>query len=59
MISIVWYVIVVAYLRFSAGKFHMAEVLLQSAKDQALSETLAEEGQNIWHIIADFKPFDK
>lgn len=41
------------------GKFHMAEILFQSAEDQALSKISAEEGQNIWHILADFKPFDK
>jgi hypothetical protein len=49
----------IIYSQFSLGKFHMAEILLQSAEDQALSETLAEEGQNIWHVIANFKPFDK
>jgi hypothetical protein len=36
----------------------MAEILLQSAQDEALSETLLAEGQNIWHIISDFKPFN-
>lgn len=36
----------------------MVEILLQSAKDEALSETLHAEGQNIWHVISDFKPFN-
>lgn len=40
------------------GKFHMVEILLQSAKDEALSQTLPSDGQNMWHIISDFKPFD-
>lgn len=40
------------------GKFHMVEILLQSAEDEALSEVLHHEGQNIWHVIADFKPFN-
>ncbi|KAL0582203.1 hypothetical protein ABG067_007983, partial [Albugo candida] len=36
----------------------MVEILLQSAKDEALSQTLPTNGQNMWHIIADFKPFN-
>ncbi len=40
------------------GKFHMVEILLQSAKDEALSQTLPTNGQNMWHIISDFKPFN-
>jgi len=36
----------------------MVEILLQSAKDEALSQTLPTNGQNMWHIISDFKPFN-
>ncbi|KAI9485555.1 MAG: ankyrin repeat-containing domain protein [Benjaminiella poitrasii] len=41
------------------GKFHLVEVLLFSANSRALSETLVDQNQNIWHIIANFNPFDR
>ncbi|KAI7902907.1 ankyrin repeat-containing domain protein [Cokeromyces recurvatus] len=40
------------------GKFHMVEVLLYSVDTYALSKTLSDEEQNMWHILASFKPFD-
>lgn len=36
----------------------MVEILLQSAKEEALTQTLPTEGQNMWHILSDFKPFN-
>lgn len=43
--------------KFFVGKFHMVEILLESASDESLSQTLPD-GQKIWHIISDFKPFN-
>ena len=40
------------------GKFHVADILLNSAPTSALSST-TPEGRNLWHIVANFKPFDK
>ncbi|KAI9498385.1 ankyrin repeat-containing domain protein [Zychaea mexicana] len=39
------------------GKFHVADILLNSAPTSTLSAT-TQEGQNLWHIFANFKPFD-
>lgn len=36
----------------------MVEILLQSAEEEALNQTLPTEGQNMWHILSDFKPFN-
>ncbi|CEP17999.1 hypothetical protein [Parasitella parasitica] len=41
------------------GKFQMAELLLNSVDDRTLCETSTGSGQNMWHILADFKPFDR
>lgn len=41
------------------GKFQMVELLMQSANDKILCESSTDSGQNMWHILADFKPFDK
>ncbi|KAI8979262.1 ankyrin repeat-containing domain protein [Mycotypha africana] len=41
------------------GKFHMAETLIQSADRQILSSALIKEKHhNLWHVLANFKPFD-
>ncbi|KAI9264234.1 hypothetical protein BDA99DRAFT_51448 [Phascolomyces articulosus] len=40
------------------GKFHVADILLNSAPASALSGKTAE-GCNLWHILANFKPFNK
>ena len=36
----------------------MVEILLQSAQDKDLSKTLPTDGQNMWHIVSNFKPFN-
>jgi hypothetical protein len=37
----------------------MVELLLDSAEDSKLKETLIADDKNMWHIISDFKPFDR
>ncbi|KAG2201741.1 hypothetical protein INT47_002001, partial [Mucor saturninus] len=39
------------------GKFHMVEILLGSAQDDYLSQELFD-GQNIWHVVSNFRPFN-
>ncbi|KAG0181661.1 hypothetical protein DFQ29_007537 [Apophysomyces sp. BC1021] len=41
------------------GKFHLADILLQSSDDTSLSGTLEPGNQNLWHIISNFVPFDR
>lgn len=37
----------------------MVELLLNSVDELALCESSTASGQNMWHILADFKPFDR
>ncbi|KAL7332977.1 hypothetical protein PS15p_201946 [Mucor circinelloides] len=41
------------------GKFQMVELLLNSVDESVLCECSTESGQNMWHILSDFKPFDR
>ncbi|KAK4515576.1 uncharacterized protein ATC70_010527 [Mucor velutinosus] len=41
------------------GKFQMVELLLNSVDEAALSEFSTKSGQNMWHVLADFNPFDR
>ncbi|KAF7723583.1 hypothetical protein EC973_001824 [Apophysomyces ossiformis] len=41
------------------GKYHLADILLQSADISTLSGVLKPANQNLWHIISDFTPFDR
>lgn len=41
------------------GKFQMVELLLNSVDESTLCESSTVSGQNMWHILADFKPFDR
>ncbi|ORX52742.1 ankyrin [Hesseltinella vesiculosa] len=42
----------------SAGKFHFANRVIRHAGDHVLSGTVVTSGQNLWHIISNFAPFD-
>ncbi|KAI8149897.1 ankyrin repeat-containing domain protein [Fennellomyces sp. T-0311] len=42
---------------FRTGKFHVADILINSVSADVLSGT-TNEGRNLWHIVANFKPFD-
>lgn len=43
----------------SSGKFHVAEIIMSSAEDKMLSGQTEGKKQNLWHVIANFKPFDR
>ncbi|KAI9309588.1 ankyrin repeat-containing domain protein [Cunninghamella echinulata] len=42
----------------ATGKFHFADIMLRSTDDFVLSQTIETKKQNLWHILASFKPFD-
>ncbi|KAI9315378.1 poly polymerase catalytic domain-containing protein [Dichotomocladium elegans] len=43
----------------TTGVFHVADILMNETNYTFLKESLADTNQNLWHVLADFTPFDR